>query len=205
MIVIAVAALIIVLVLVAAPALQRNARNTQRRNDIGAIKGQLTTVFNNNNNTYPSHAILETDVLAQVEQAVYQSDVVTNSSCSTATALTEADCLALTPPGTWTAGAINAFPTISSENEIYYTNDRFGDTTEATLDSTLTAITYPGPDELHIIVGAQCANPQMVGGNTTVEKSAMFDNADLTLATLKVVSLIYQLEGETTARCEDTA
>ncbi len=54
MIVIGIGALIIVLVLVAAPALQRNARNTQRRNDVNSIKAQLLTVTNNANGVYPN-------------------------------------------------------------------------------------------------------------------------------------------------------
>ena len=184
MIVIAVAALIIVLVLVAAPALQRNARNTQRRNDIGAIRGQLTTVFTNNNNTYPTPARFKTDVADQVEQAIYKDSAVPALLVGTA-----------------------------SENKIYY-SERFhvapGGTTAPTemeFDTGLGNAAYPAPDELYIVVGASCAKNTLgaAASANALGDSTKFDPADLSFATRKTASFIYQLEGETQARCEDNA
>ena len=186
MIVIAVAALIIVLVLVAAPALQRNARNTQRRNDIGAIRGQLTTVFTNNNNTYPVSGVFGTDILGQVEQAIYKND---------------------TPVAGWTTAKA-----IPGEEVVRYAVTRPGTTpvtTETGLDGETAKQSLPGPDELHVFVGVQCGDAQLAGGNPTLPASATaataYVAADLNIATLKTVAFVYQLEGETTARCEDNA
>ena len=49
LIVLAIAGLIMLIVFLAVPALQRNARNTNRKTDIGRIGGAATTVISNNN------------------------------------------------------------------------------------------------------------------------------------------------------------
>ena len=183
MIVVAVAALIIVLVLVAAPALQRNARNGQRRTDIGAIRGQLTTVQNNNNGTLPAHTaagIFDTDVLEQIEQGIYKVDV-----------------------------APVAFGTTNAEDTVYYVGG----------SGTVPAITVPLPDpvSLHIITGVECANNIWDGGNASVgdiaalyavpviASTTVTAASKLHLASNRTFVIVYQLEGETTARCEDNA
>jgi prepilin-type N-terminal cleavage/methylation domain-containing protein len=54
LIVLAIAGLILLIVFIAVPALQRNARNTSRRNDISAILGAASEYANNNNGTLPT-------------------------------------------------------------------------------------------------------------------------------------------------------
>jgi type IV pilus assembly protein PilA len=54
LIVIAIAGLIILLVFLAVPALQRNSRNTQRKNDISAILAAMSEFSNNNNGQQPN-------------------------------------------------------------------------------------------------------------------------------------------------------
>lgn len=49
LIVLAIAGLILLIVFLAVPALQRNARNTQRKTDIGRIGSAATTVISNSN------------------------------------------------------------------------------------------------------------------------------------------------------------
>jgi prepilin-type N-terminal cleavage/methylation domain-containing protein len=49
LIVLAIAGLILLIVFLAVPALQRNSRNTSRKNDVGRIGGAATTVVSNNN------------------------------------------------------------------------------------------------------------------------------------------------------------
>ena len=233
MIVIAVAALIIVLVLVAAPALQRNARNTQRRNDIGAIRGQLTTVFTNNNNEYPDLNVFASDVLAQVEQAIYKGDaggsVVGAATCigndatspgnyTTAAALADqTGCTAaVTAPDTaamWTGSTSTpSLPSETAENKIYYIVDRKLDgmmaTAPADVDTDIENYVLPGADELHIIVGVKCERSPFANGTSGIgQMGAMhqYTAADIETSTLKTVSFVYQLEGETKARCEDNA
>lgn len=54
LIVLAIAGLIVLIVFLAVPALQRNSRNTQRKNDVSAIGGALTEYVNNNNGSIPA-------------------------------------------------------------------------------------------------------------------------------------------------------
>ncbi len=56
MIVLAIAGLILLIVFLAVPALQRSARNTQRKNDVAAIGSALSSYSSDNNSTLPSTA-----------------------------------------------------------------------------------------------------------------------------------------------------
>jgi prepilin-type N-terminal cleavage/methylation domain-containing protein len=55
-IVLAIAALILLIVLLAVPALQRNSRNTQRKNDVAALLAGVSEFTNNNNGQLPNGA-----------------------------------------------------------------------------------------------------------------------------------------------------
>lgn len=70
MIVLAIAGLILLIVFLAVPALQRNSRNTQRKNDIQATLGAISTYTSNNNGTAPT-------TLAQVQSEVKTSYYLT--------------------------------------------------------------------------------------------------------------------------------
>lgn len=54
LIVLAIAGLILLVVFLAVPALQRNSRNTQRDNDVAGILGGMSEYVNNNNGQLPS-------------------------------------------------------------------------------------------------------------------------------------------------------
>ncbi len=54
LIVLAIAGLIMMIVFLAVPALQRNSRNTQRKNDVSGILGAIQEVLNNNNGAIAS-------------------------------------------------------------------------------------------------------------------------------------------------------
>ena len=56
LIVLAIAGLIMLIVFLAVPALQRHARNTQRRNDISGLLGGMSEYVNNNNGGIPATA-----------------------------------------------------------------------------------------------------------------------------------------------------
>ncbi|OGL30761.1 hypothetical protein A3F37_04040 [Candidatus Saccharibacteria bacterium RIFCSPHIGHO2_12_FULL_41_12] len=56
LIVLAIAGLIILIVFLAVPSLQRNSRNTQRKNDISALLGSIQESTNNNNGQLPTRA-----------------------------------------------------------------------------------------------------------------------------------------------------
>ncbi len=54
LIVLAIAGLIMLIVFLAVPALQRNSRNTQRRNDVSGLLGAYQEAVNNNNGAVPA-------------------------------------------------------------------------------------------------------------------------------------------------------
>ena len=58
MIVLAIAGLIMLIVFLAVPALQRNSRNTQRRRDVAALLAAVSEYSNNNNGILPGNATL---------------------------------------------------------------------------------------------------------------------------------------------------
>lgn len=58
LIVMAIAGLILLIVFLAVPALQRNSRNTQRKNDISGILGAISEWSNNNRGALPGTAAL---------------------------------------------------------------------------------------------------------------------------------------------------
>lgn len=56
LIVLAIAGLIMLIVFLAVPALQRNSRNTQRKNDVSALLSGMAESVNNNSGTLPAAA-----------------------------------------------------------------------------------------------------------------------------------------------------
>lgn len=67
LIVLAIAGLILLIVFLAVPALQRNSRNTQRKNDVQNLIGALQEYTNNNAGALPA------------DNTTYQSSVLTNT------------------------------------------------------------------------------------------------------------------------------
>ncbi len=59
LIVLAIAGLILLVVFLAVPALQRTSRNTQRSNDVASILGAVSEFVNNNNGTMPTTASVD--------------------------------------------------------------------------------------------------------------------------------------------------
>ncbi len=57
LIVLAIAGLIMLIVFLAVPALQRNSRNTQRRDDVGKLLSIVTEYSTNNNGQLPTNAV----------------------------------------------------------------------------------------------------------------------------------------------------
>lgn len=55
LIVLAIAGLILLIVFLAVPALQRNSRNTQRKNDVAALLGAISEYASNNNGALPTN------------------------------------------------------------------------------------------------------------------------------------------------------
>lgn len=68
LIVLAIAGLILLIVFLAVPALQRNSRNTQRKNDVQNVIGGVSEYVTNNNGALPADA-----TALPIKTALYQS------------------------------------------------------------------------------------------------------------------------------------
>ena len=66
MIVLAIAGLIMIIVFLAIPALQRNSRNTERKSDAARIASAVSNFVSNNNGTVPSTAAHLTEIMNDV-------------------------------------------------------------------------------------------------------------------------------------------
>ena len=85
MIVLAIAGLILLIVFLAVPALQRSARNNQRKADIGRIGSAATTIISNNNGAVTAAALSSAAIQAEVgtRLAYYTSTNVTGGDSGT--------------------------------------------------------------------------------------------------------------------------
>lgn len=99
LIVLAIAGLILLVVFLAVPALQRNSRNTQRKNEISAILGAINEWTNNNSGKLPTAAGTErADALANAKLSFYTGNVswggagANNTTADTAVIVTGAAC-----------------------------------------------------------------------------------------------------------------
>ncbi len=98
LIVLAIAGLIILIVFLAVPALQRNSRTTQRKNDVSAIMGALSEAVSNNNGNLPASCNgtattcwVKDAKMTQFDGTTANVSYTKNTSATTATDLTEAD------------------------------------------------------------------------------------------------------------------
>jgi prepilin-type N-terminal cleavage/methylation domain-containing protein len=117
LIVLAIAGLILLIVFLAVPALQRNSRNTQRKNDVSGVLGAVQEFANNNGGIMPT---VDTEVEGNFRPgfytlpniylssnpASYAGSVGTPSSAATATNLTTSSMTIVTGYKC-TAGATN--------------------------------------------------------------------------------------------------
>lgn len=85
MIVLAIAGLILLIVFLAVPALQRNSRNTQRKNDVQAMLGGISTYSSNNNGAVPTSLA---NVQTEVKTSFYQTADINFVQAAPATANT---------------------------------------------------------------------------------------------------------------------
>ena len=99
LIVLAIAGLILLIVFLAVPALQRNSRNTQRKNEVAGLLGAVNEYVNNNNGTMPTTAAAQTAALANAKISFYTGNVTwqagaqtNNTTTETAVIVTGAKC-----------------------------------------------------------------------------------------------------------------
>lgn len=94
LIVLAIAGLIMLIVFLAVPALQRNSRNTQRKNDISALLGAVTEYNNNNQGAFPADGAFNTVFTnTNVKLGYYDAASVTWNAEAGAHAQTDPDDL----------------------------------------------------------------------------------------------------------------
>ena len=85
MIVLAIAGLILLIVFLAVPALQRSSRNQQRKTDVGRIGSAATTVISDNNGAIPTpNATFQTDLQNEVGNLSYYTSADVTTAASTA-------------------------------------------------------------------------------------------------------------------------
>lgn len=77
MIVLAIAGLIMLIVFLAVPALQRNSRNTQRKNDVSGLLGATAEWSNNHNGALPATAAEFTAAITNAKLGFYAATDVT--------------------------------------------------------------------------------------------------------------------------------
>jgi len=85
LIVLAIAGLILLIVFLAVPALQRNARNTTRKNEVAAILGAVNEWSNNNSGSLPTSAANQTAALANAKTQFYTGNVTWGTPSTTIT------------------------------------------------------------------------------------------------------------------------
>jgi prepilin-type N-terminal cleavage/methylation domain-containing protein len=74
MIVLVIAAVILLMVFLAVPALQRNSRNTQRKNDAANLLAAVNEYASNHNGQLPSSSTFTSDVIPNVKLGFYDKD-----------------------------------------------------------------------------------------------------------------------------------
>jgi prepilin-type N-terminal cleavage/methylation domain-containing protein len=135
MIVLAIAGLIILIVLLAVPALQRNSRNTAIKNDASAVAGGINEFASNNDGDAPT-AITGTGTVAITGAAG------TTASQAKAQGSTAVSTVAAAPSTPLTAGTIQVLPkkrcdgTVSNRAfAIYYSIETAGASVNKCVDS----------------------------------------------------------------------
>ncbi|MYB77287.1 MAG: type II secretion system protein [Chloroflexi bacterium] len=209
MIVLAIAGLVLAIVFIAVPALQRNSRNTQRRSDLANLRAQFDTWTANNGTKIPRDTVLSdlSSIVGSTGWGHYNGNVAAPTRVFLNTTTTPAHCsdpahttqAACTGAGeTWNP-AVTTTPQLD-EHRIGYATDLSA--------ADLANLEYPGRQEIHVFGEMECVLSVLTGGNdidartgTPAKYAAAY--ADLKNSHAKALAYVYQIEGEDNARCED--
>ena len=177
MIVLAIAGLILAVVFIAVPALQRNTRNTQRQSDLASLKAQFDTAVANNRNTVPSSA------------AIFQSQVASQINTNQ-----------------FTATAVSAAPNYSTANgNVLFYKNAHGAIEHATALNNV--VKNDRTNLLIVVAGAKCNTgtgaATVFDTNTGANTALTIDDAMVVKDHKNIVAWIYKLEGEAFLRCND--
>ena len=208
MIVLAIAGLILAIVFIAVPALQRNSRNTGRRADLGNLRAQFETWTSNNGGKLPSDTVPNNiaGIIGSTGWGHYNGNddeptVIflsgsTPAYCSDSSHTTSAAC---TGAGeTW--NPLVPATTATTEYQIGFARDL--------TNAEMAATTLPARNEIHIFGEMECNTNDGVlsAGNDDdngVATVVYAGHADVTESNARALAYVYQIEGEDRARCED--
>ena len=182
----AIAGLVLAIVFIAVPALQRNSRNTQRRSDLANLRAQFDTWTSNNNGKLPSTDAHLESIVGSTGWGHYNG----NDDRPLAANVTVGDDSTAQTPG---------------EYRIHMTTDT-NKATQAALDTAAANLIAPGRQELHIWLQKACGRNILTNGNDkdiTATADDKYAAGDIVLSNARAVAFVYQIEGEDNARCED--
>ena len=206
MIVLAIAGLILAIVFIAVPALQRNSRNTGRRADLGNLRAQVETWVSNNGGKLPDDADVGdfASIIGSTGWGHY------NGNDDEPSVITFAVTTAGVPPATPATGSIQLNSGAVAyaagdigEYKIYYGRDPEAST------AGLGSVALPGRQEIHVWGEMACGGEILTGGNdrdvTGTDVKYVFGATDVALvkSNARAIAYVYQIEGEDNARCED--
>ena len=213
MIVLAIAGLILAIVFIAVPALQRNSRNTGRRADLGNLRAQVETWVSNNGGKIPNHGSGD-DLAAIVESTGwghYNGNDINPDIVVKLGAVITGQCIPATA-GTIRNQCIDPAGGSPADLGIWNAQTTSGDTEEYQVgyiqddDPAAFGLEYPDRQEIHIFGEAECgtADGVLAGGNDTDGGGgASYASGDVVLSNARAIAYVYQIEGEDNARCED--
>ena len=200
MIVLAIAGLVLAIVFIAVPALQRNSRDTQRRADISALQSAIATYVGNNAGQVPTTANQLVEAATSIDFSFYTSvpGSTTNSSWQV---VTPASCpvgetiVASTPPTCSGGGAyVPATTADAQENHIYFENMGASQPVASTGNTKVEDYTL-------VIEGAQCiGTPAKAAQFPVVTSSA---NGIVGGGPSRSYAIVYALEGDPNWQCLD--
>ena len=184
MIVLAIAGLILAIVFIAVPALQRNSRNNGRNADRGQLIAQFDTWVASNGGRLPSTNAHLLSIVGSTGWSHYNG----NNTSGEPDARTVADNTA--EVAATDAGEL--FILMITENS-----------------ATHVVRNLPGRQSMHIWLEKEClgtANGILTGNNdkdTTVIGDTDYTVADIVESSSRAYAVVYQLEGEDNVRCVD--
>ena len=175
----AIAGLVLAIVFIAVPALQRNSRNTQRRSDLANFRAQFDTWVGNNGGKIPSTVAHFNSIVGSTGWGHYNGnddEPEIDGAFPTSTTATTED----TP-----------------HEELYVFGKDVGPVTGADL---------PNRNSIHVWLERSCIDGGILSAGNDEDTNSGTDKyaaADLVDSTARTVSFVYQVEGEDNARCED--
>ena len=216
MIVLAIAGLILAIVFIAVPALQRNSRNTGRRADLGNLRAQLETWTSNNGGKIPADA--DIDHLKSIVQSTgwghYNGNKPIPGNIILGTTTTTGTCAQVTGEPALTATALTSLANCESDPDTngtdngVWTPSSNGQTKEYEIgyvrDFAVSTLELPNRNEIHIFGEMACGAEILSDGNDDDGTgTSPYDANDVQASNARAIAYVYQIEGEDNARCED--